>query len=143
MHFPSDTHIHVIGQGLLDRTLPKADWTHAAHLAAAAWLLAVRPDIDAPTQMPDIIRAYNEAVGTANTDTGGYHHTITLASLRAVGDFLSRQPTGTPLHIACEELLKSPYGDKAWLMRYWSPDLLFSKEARLGWIAPDRAPLPF
>lgn len=143
MHFHSDQEIHAIGQGLLDRSLPKAAWTHAAHLAAAAWLLAARPDIDAPAQMPDIIRAYNEATGTANTDTGGYHHTITLASLRAVADFLARQPAGTPLHVACEHLLRSPLGDKGWLMQYWTAEVLFSKEARRDWIAPDRTPLPF
>jgi hypothetical protein len=106
-----------------------------------AWLLAARPDIDAPAQMPDIIRAYNEATGTANTDTGGYHHTITLASLRAVGG-LSRQPAGTSLHVACEHLLSSPFGDKGWLLQYWTAEVLFSKEARRDWIAPDLALLP-
>lgn len=143
MHFQSDREIQAIGQGLLDSTLPKAAWTHAAHLAAAAWLLAVRTDIDAPARMPDIIRAYNEATGTANTDSGGYHHTITLASLRAVADFLARQPAGTPLHVACEHLLTSPFGARDWLLRYWSQEVLFSVEARRGWIAPDLAPLPF
>jgi hypothetical protein len=143
MHFQSDEEIHAIGAGLLDRTLPKLAWTHAAHLAAAAWLLAARPDIDAQAEMPGIIRAYNEATGTANTDTGGYHHTITLASLRAVADFLARQPAETPLHVACEHLLVSPYGNKSWLTQYWTAEVLFSKDARLGWVDPDRAALPF
>lgn len=143
MHFASDQDVAALGRGLLDRTLPKAAWTHAAHLAAAAWLLAARPDLDAEQVMPGIIRAYNEATGTANTDTGGYHHTITLASLRAVRDFLARLPAGTPLNVACEHLLSSPYGNKAWLLEFWTAEVLFSSNARRAWVPPDRAPLPF
>jgi hypothetical protein len=143
IHFNSDAGIAAIGQGLLDRTLPKAEWTHAAHLAAAAWLIAACPQLDPARAMPGIIRAYNEATGVANTDTGGYHDTITQASLLAVRDFLSRQPPATALHIACERLMASPYGNKTWLLEYWTPEMLFSKEARRSWVAPDRTPLPF
>ena len=31
----SDTDIDRIARGVIDRTLPKAEWTHAAHFAAA------------------------------------------------------------------------------------------------------------
>ena len=37
--FTSETDIITIGQGLVDRTLPKSNWTHAAHFAAALWLI--------------------------------------------------------------------------------------------------------
>ena len=70
-HFKSDTEIDHIGRGLIDRSLPKAEWTHAAHFAAAFWLLR-RPDVHAMRDMPGFIRVYNEATGTPNTDTGGY-----------------------------------------------------------------------
>jgi hypothetical protein len=143
IHFHSDAEIDAIGQGLLDRTLPKAAWTHAAHLAAAAWLIAACPQVDPERDMPGVIRAYNEATGVANTDTGGYHDTITQASLRAVRHFLVGQPSGTALHVACERLMASPYGDKGWLLAYWSRELLFSKEARRAWVAPDLSALPF
>jgi hypothetical protein len=142
-YFHSDAQIDAIGQGLLDRTLPKAEWTHAAHLAAAAWLIAACPQLQPARDMPGIIRAYNEATGVANTDTGGYHDTITQASLRAVAAFLAQQAPGTPLHVACELLMASPYGNKSWLLKYWSAELLFSSEARRAWVAPDLARLPF
>ncbi len=142
-HFDEDADIDAIGRGLLDRSLPAARWTHAAHLAAAAWLIAVRTDLDPARDMPGIIRAYNEATGVPNSDTRGYHDTITQASLLAVRAFLAQQPAGTPLHAACNALLASPYGDKGWLLRYWSPEVLFSVPARRGWIAPDLQPLPF
>ncbi len=38
--FASDDEIAALGQRMLDRTLPKRDWTHAAHFAVALWLLA-------------------------------------------------------------------------------------------------------
>lgn len=142
-HFSSDAQIDHIGRGLLAGTLPKAEWTHAAHLAAAAWVIAVRKDLQPARDMPGIISAYNLASGVANTDTGGYHETITQASLLAVAAFLRAQPEGTPLHMACNRLLASPYGKKDWLLRHWSSATLFSVAARRNWVAPDLAPLPF
>jgi len=59
-------------------TLPKAAWTHAAHVAvcaAEAW-----PDVPLEAlaaRMKAGILAYNTAVGTANTATSGYHETLT------------------------------------------------------------------
>jgi hypothetical protein len=70
LHFSSDSEIERIGRGVSERTLPKPEWTHAAHFAAAFWVLT-RPDMEAARDMPGLIRAYNEATGTPNTDTGG------------------------------------------------------------------------
>ena len=43
--FEDDASIIAIGEGLLTRTLPRAHWTHEAHLAACTWLVRNRPDI--------------------------------------------------------------------------------------------------
>ena len=141
--FASDAEIVAIGEGLLDRSLPKPRWTHAAHFAAAVWILLRRPDLDPERDLPGIIRAYNEATGVANTDTGGYHETITLASLRAARPFLAALPAGTPLCEACNALLASPLGDKGWLLAYWSRETLFSVRARREGVEPALAPPPF
>jgi hypothetical protein len=139
--FESDADVERIGRGLLDRSLPKAEWTHAAHFAAALWLLR-QPDKDPLRQMPGLIRAYNEATGVPNTDTGGYHETITIASLRAARAWLAARPSAA-LHTAVNELLGSAYGRSDWLLAYWSRPTLFSVAARRGWIEPDLRPLPF
>ena len=139
--FSSEAEVDRIGRGLLDRSLPKPEWTHAAHFAAAFWLLR-RPDMNAIRDMPGLIRAYNEATGTPNTDTGGYHETITLASLRAACAWLARRPRA-PLHEALNELLASSYGRSDWLLAYWSKPVLFSVDARRAWLEPDLQPLPF
>ena len=140
-HISSDADIERIGRGLIDRSLPKAEWTHAAHFAAAFWLLR-SPDRDAVRDMPGFIRAYNEATGTPNTDTGGYHETITLASLRAARSWLRAGPHSS-LHAALEGLLASPFGRSDWLLAYWTRAVLFSVAARRTWVEPDVKPLPF
>jgi hypothetical protein len=140
--FTSDAEIVAIGCGLLDLSLPKPRWTHAAHFAAALWLICCRRDLDASCAMPGFIRAYNEATGVANTDTDGYHETITQASLRAARDFLMRNP-GRSLYMTCNALMASPLGRSNWPLDYWSRALLFSVEARRGWVEPDLNPLPF
>jgi len=140
--FTSDDEIIAIGHGLCTRTLPKSGWTHAAHFAAALWLVARHPEIDACTAMPALIRAYNETTGVANTDSSGYHETITQASLRAARSFLAER-VRQPLYVTCNELMSSPLGNPEWLLGYWSRPLLFSVEARRAWVEPDIQPLPF
>jgi hypothetical protein len=39
-------------------------------------------------------------------------------------------------------LLQAPEGRRDWPLRFYSPNLLFSKAARLGWVEPDLAALP-
>ncbi|MBV8454241.1 MAG: hypothetical protein JOZ29_18500 [Deltaproteobacteria bacterium] len=140
--FTSDDEIISIGRGLVARTLPKSSWTHAAHFAAALWLLARHPEIDILRAMPGMIRAYNEATGVANTDTSGYHETITHASTRAARAFLADRAR-FPLFVTCNELMLSPLGNPEWLLAYWSRPRLFSVEARRTWIEPEIRPFPF
>ena len=127
-----------IGRSMADRTLPKTEWTHAAHFAAAVWLLA-EPGRDAPAEMPGLIRAYNTATGVANTDTEGYHETITQASLRAAAAALA----GRTRAQALEALLAGPCGRSDWLLAHWTRARLFSPAARRRWLEPDLQPLPF
>jgi hypothetical protein len=141
-NFASDDEVAAIARGVMELSLPKAHWTHRAHFACAVWLLARRPDLDLPRVMPGFIRAYNEATGVANTDTGGYHETITQASLRAAKAFL-KTCADQPLFAVCNALMDSPLGNKDWLLDYWSRERLFSAAARRAWVEPDLAPLPF
>jgi hypothetical protein len=139
--FSSAAEIEHIGIGVRERSLPKREWTHAAHFAAAFWLLR-QPDRDAERDMPGLIRAYNEATGVHNTDSTGYHETITLASLRAARAWLAARPE-MPLHEALNDLLASAFGRPEWLLRYWSKPVLFSVSARRSWVEPDLQPLVF
>lgn len=140
--FSSDADIVRIGEGLLARDLPRADWTHEAHLAATTYLLTRRPDVDLDALLPDIIRGYNESVGGVNSDTEGYHETITRVYLHGVRLFLGEADAKAPLHKLVNELLLSPMGRRDWPLRFYSPERLFSVEARKSFVAPDLAALP-
>ncbi len=140
--FRSDDDVASIGRALIDRSLPKAQWTHAAHFAAALWFLATRPTLDVLRELPIAIRAYNVATGVANTPSGGYHETITLASIRGARFHLRRQPD-RPISEIANLLMASALGHPDWVLTYWSRDRLFSAHARLNWCEPDLERLPF
>ena len=138
--FESDADIDRIGLGVVHAILPKAEWTHAAHFACALWLLRHRPDWRLEDRLPELIRAYNEATGVRNTDTEGYHETITQASLAAARAVLAAHPDDCPLHRVADALMAGPLGASAWPLAFWSKARLFSVEARRTWVAPDLAP---
>ena len=140
--FRSDAEIEHLGEGLLARSLPREEWTHEAHLAATIYLLLKRPDIDLDKQLPDIIRKYNESAGGANSDSEGYHETITRVFLRGVRLFLAEADPKEPLYELVNELLLSPMGRRDWPLRFYSPQRLFSVEARRDWIRPDLRSIP-
>ena len=140
--FETDAEIVRLGEGLLARTVPRSDWTHEAHLAATTYLLLRRPDKNLDAELPSIIRSYNESVGGVNDDTQGYHDTITRVFLHGVRLFLSEADPRTPLHDLVNELLLSPMGKRDWPLRFYSPDRLFSVEARRAFVTPDLRALP-
>lgn len=141
--YPDEAAIRHVGEGLRAASLSEAEWTHGAHFAAALWVVACCPDLVAERAMPALIRRLNEALGGTNSDTAGYHETITQASLRAVRAHLAGEPNGTPLHEAHARLMAGPLGRSDWLLGYWSRERLFTPEARRAWVEPDLMALPF
>ena len=140
--FPGDAAIRHIGEGLLGCALGKAEWTHEAHLAACCWLLAERPDLSPERDLPALIRRFNLSVGGVNSDKEGYHETITQCFIRAVRLYLARTDPALPLVDKVNGLLGSAEGRRDWPLCFYDPATLFSREARLGWVEPDRARLP-
>ena len=140
--YRSDAEIEHLGEGLLACTLRREEWTHEAHLAATTYLLLRRPDVDIDNELPGIIRRYNESVGGVNSDTEGYHETITRAFLAGVRLFLSEADPREPLHELVNDLLLSPMGRRDWPLRFYSRERLFSVEARRGFVPPDVAAFP-
>jgi hypothetical protein len=138
--FADDAAVRHVARGLLGRTLPRAEWTHEAHLAACVCLLAEHPEFDAERDLPITIARYNESVGGVNDDAQGYHETITQFSIRAVRAHLAEHPDGT-LAGRVNALLASERGRRDYPLRFYTQDLLFSVAARCGFVEPDLAPL--
>ena len=135
--FECDAEIRRIGEGLIACTLPKVDWTHEAHLATCLWIIRDRHDIEAERDLPQIIPRYNESVGGVNSDTEGYHETITQIYISAVRDHLSEIDRQSSLTDAVNALLLSDRGKRDWPLRSYSREKLFSVEARRRFISPD------
>ena len=138
--WPHDDAIRHVGEGMLACTLPKAEWTHEAHIGATCWLLLERTDILPERDLPCFIRRYNESVGGVNSDSEGYHETITQLFIRTLRRALAGGDG--PLHARVNAILAAPEGRRDWPLRFYSPAVLFSPEARLGWVEPDLAALP-
>jgi hypothetical protein len=138
--FHDDCEIERVARGLIERTLPYAEWTHTAHFAAALWLLRHPRVLAMHGGIEPVIRRYNEAVGVPNSATRGYHATITLASMRGAAAYLRPERSLADCHA---ELMASPLGQSRWLLAYWSEARLMSVEARRAWREPDLAPLPY
>ena len=121
----------------LARTLPKAQWTHLAHLRVGAWHVDRFGTYEAIERLRRGIRALNDVHGTRNDDRSGYHETITIAYVRLLAVFLAASRAST-FEERTRELLTGPLADKDFLLRFWSRDVLFSASARAAWVAPDR-----
>jgi hypothetical protein len=140
--FDSDVAVARVGEGLIECNLPREEWTHEAHLGATTYLLLRHPEMDLDKKLPGLIRRYNESVGGVNSDSEGYHETITRVFLRGVRLFLSEAEAGKPLHELVNELLLSRMGRRDWPLRFYSRERLMSVEARREFISPDLSALP-
>ncbi len=128
-----------IARGLIERTLPKSEWTHHAHLRSGLWHLLHYPDEVALALMRERIRAYNESTGGENTDTAGYHETITRFYLRVIRRFLDSVDATRPPDELARELIER-CGERDLALRFYSRERLFSTQARREWLEPDLVP---
>jgi glutathione S-transferase len=117
-------------------TLPRACWTHAAHLAVALWTLSRLSPEAALTHLRERIRGYNAATGTANSDHSGYHETITRWFLQEVAEHMARH-ADLPLQQSLEHLLRSPLAHPSAPLRVYPRQRLWSVQARRGWVEPE------
>ena len=119
--------------------LTKVRWTHHAHLVVGLWYLTLHSAEEALVIVRRRIRAHNEAVGTANTDTSGYHETLTCFFLNGIADHLAAH-RGESLPVSLSLLLQSPLAEKDWPLASYSRERLFSIAARRRWLEPDLRP---
>jgi len=120
-------------------TLPKKEWTHAAHVAVAASHLFDYPADEALQKIRAGIIHYNSCVGTANTDHSGYHETLTRFWTGLIADFLRTRALCSRLEFVRAALGR--FGSDSTLFRsYYSFDVVKDIRARCQWIAPDLQP---
>ena len=117
-----------------DCTLPKEEWTHTAHFIMALWYCMQLPLPRAVERIRNGIRAYNVSIGGANTDTSGYHETITLFYITRISDYVVTAGVDRLTDEALAGFLQQPFLDKDYLSRFYAAEELMSKEARKSWM---------
>jgi hypothetical protein len=119
-------------------TLPKERWTHGAHLLTGACYVHALGQAAAIDRMRTCVKRYNESVGGKNTETSGYHETITVAWIKLL-DALLRE-SGEMQRAAFARLAVERFaGDREIFRRYYAFDLVSSVEARRNWVPPTLA----
>jgi hypothetical protein len=111
--------------------IAKEEWTHVAHIAVGAWMLAHCERAEAGARMRAGIQRLNVRLGGENTADAGFHETLTEFWLLAIAIRLER---GMPL----EEILRLPAG--LWREHY-SVDLPKCRASRREWTPPDLKPI--
>ena len=140
MSWPTPHELDDLVRRFLDAAVPAAEFTHAAHLAVGTWHVHRFGGTDALERLRAGIVRLNAFHGTPNTDTRGYHETITRAYVVLIEEFLSGRADDDPAPCV-RALLASPLGARDALDRYYSRDVLMSVAARRAWVEPDLQPL--
>ncbi|MDX2193837.1 MAG: hypothetical protein NW201_10820 [Gemmatimonadales bacterium] len=130
----------VIVRSFLDGSLPKPAWTHEAHLTVGLHLARTHAPAAALAAMQDGLRALNAAHGTIDSDTGGYHETITRFYMHVASTVVARGEAAGPLDDAAARFIAA-WGDRVLPLGFWHRGTLFSVAARRGWVPPDVRPL--
>lgn len=122
-------------------TLPKGDWTHEAHLIGGLYFLAKYGD-HAIDNIRECIKAFNVSVGGQNTDTSGYHETLTRFWLWAVKNTFADQERIVFDQNSLDTLLwDEDLANRNLWLSFYSKDLMLSTAARLNYVSPDLKPL--
>lgn len=136
MIFKTDEEVNLLAKAFEERTLPKSEWTHAAHLVVGLYYCYHHPLGVAKNLMSDGIYWLNDTHGTANTETSGYHETITVFWLRTIANYLDKTGREHGLANLANSLLAF-CSDPNLPLKYYSRECLFSVEARLSYVEPD------
>lgn len=118
-------------------TLTRQQWTHQAHLTMALVYLKHYPVSEATERIRSGIQRFNEAHGVKMTKDNGYHETITLFYIWAVGKYLQSTDLNSSIVELANGLINSHYAEKNFPLEFYSRERLMSWEARSGWLEPD------
>jgi hypothetical protein len=130
--FDSDSELEALLAAFDEARIPRHLWTHREHLAVATLYVLQQRGLDA---IRSGIQRLNEANGVPQTPNGGYHETVTVVWMKLIGDRVGAESYPGPL-VAVNDILDA-FGDKHYLLAYYSRDRINSVEARYGWVEPD------
>lgn len=137
MKYYSKDQIVAIIDGFQVTNLSKTEWTHDAHLIVALFYVNKYSVERALSLLRKRIIKLNESNGVINSDSSGYHETITVFWLIILKKFILLGRFKS-LARACNELVNSKIGMRDYLLNYYSANNVFSVKARRNWVYPDK-----
>lgn len=118
-------------------TLDKDDWSHEAHLLAGMKMCILYQE-NAYLEMKKRVTRFNESVGTINSESSGYHETITFYWIQILHYFCKKNNIAAFDQEAVDALLMSEtLVQRNSFLEYYSKDLITSSKARLELVKPD------
>lgn len=118
----------------------KSNGRITAHFMVAIWYCTSYPLPDAVQKIRTGIKQYNVSVGGQNTDSAGYHETITLFYTTVIAQYLVAGNITTLTDSEISIFLQQPFLEKDYLLRFYTRELLLSPAARRNWMPPDICP---
>ena len=134
--YQSDEEVLRLVRAFEERTLTKAEWTHAAHLTVGLYYCLHASFGMAKNLMRDGIYWLNDAHGTPNTESSGYHETLTVFWMKTIDDFLAARGRDAGL-AALANALVATHDEARLPLEYYTRERLFSPAARAAYIEPD------
>ena len=124
-----------------DCTLAAEDWTHEMHLIVGMGYL-LKYGKQALPLMRNGIKNFNLALGKQNTDTGGYHDTMTVFWLWRLQQFCTENSITTFDEVAVDTLLYAEImAERNAFLQYYSLDVMMSVAARRSFVASNLQPM--
>ena len=140
---------YLINEDSLDRFLvdfenaaiPFSDWTHTAHIAMACCYILKLPHPDLLPVVRERIKSYNLRGGGQNTESSGYHESITVLWLWVLKEFVENRHAGAQRLTLVQAAIEL-YSGNSLYPEYYSYEVTKSVHARRHWMEPDRKSLP-
>jgi hypothetical protein len=134
----SEADLKALIAGFEDGSRPKAQWTHAAHLAlGACYILEGDSALD---RLRTNIPRYNVSQGGKNTSDSGYHETLTCFWHNVIRDFIATLPGGSDRLTVARAVVREFAPQRDLFRQYYDFDVVNSREARAQWMPPTVTP---
>lgn len=137
--FASLEAVEALVRSFEDCSIDRGEWSHACHVATAAWYVAHHGEEEGARRMRDALLHYAAVHGIVPSGMRGYHETITLAWMRLVGRYVAAMGRDVALLDLVNGCVAN-FPDKNVVMSHYSSERLWSDAARAAWVEPDLRP---
>ncbi|WP_196893829.1 hypothetical protein [Aureivirga marina] len=118
------------------KTFTKEEWTHEAHLIIGFWYCTHLSRTEVFPFLKRNIKELNEKMGNQNTDTTGYHETITLFWFWVITEYIENHESNY-IPEMLDDFLESRFSKQEYIFKFYSKSLLETTKARRIFVLPD------